>query len=192
VRRWTFILLAVVVTMAAAIPASAFDGKRKGFLLGGGLGLGSYSYTLSIDDLEGPDESTGSLVTNFKIGGGFSEQFLLYYNAHINWFSQSILDTDLTVASGISGLGFTWFTNPDPKGLFLTGTLGFASWDYPFEDDSDMLTGFGVALGLGYEFAPHWAVDLNLMFGSPERSVLDATLKSEFVGLAVTVTGLAY
>jgi len=192
-RRWIPILVIAALVATTSSPASAFDGKRKGFILGGGLGLGYVNFTQSINGMEGESEGKTALVTNFKIGGGFSEQFWLYYSNQNAWFSlTNVLDNDVTIASGVGGIGFTWFTSPEPKGLFLTGTIGLGSWDAPFEDGSSMWTGFGLMAGVGYEFAAHWAVDLSLMWGTPETTESSFTFKSEFFGVMATVTGMAY
>ncbi len=42
-------ILIMVMVALLAIPSFAFDGKRKGFILGGGLGFGSTSYSQTVN-----------------------------------------------------------------------------------------------------------------------------------------------
>lgn len=97
--------------------AKAFDGKRKGFVLGGSLGLGLDSFTQTIDrgrsQIIGDRETKDALHTGFLIGVGFSEQMLLYYSYRMAWFGiTNALDENVTIANGISGVGLSYYMNP--------------------------------------------------------------------------------
>ena len=72
--------LIVAVLVLTAGSAEAFDGNRKGFILGGSLGAAA----TNIED----GDTKGSLATEFIIGGGISPQVLLYYTNYGTWFSQ--------------------------------------------------------------------------------------------------------
>ena len=191
------LLLSIFVLLSSVHMAFAFDGNRKGFLLGGGLGLGVDTYTQElsdgIDTVKSDRLTDFSIGTDFKIGGGVSEQLFLYFHNQSAWFSiDNIFNDTVTIQSGVAGVGMTWFTSPEPRGFFLTATVGAAYWDTPFESDSDALTSLGAILGIGREFAPHWSVDASVLFGSPDRTESGITLDTTSLSVLITVTGIAY
>jgi hypothetical protein len=190
--------LAMVLGLVSMVQSAlAFDGMRKGFLLGGGLGLGVDSFKQEITDgatvLIGDRTNQFSLGTDFKIGAGLSPQTFLYFHNQSAWFSlKNIFDNDVTVQSGVIGIGFTWFTSPEPRSFFITGTAGISYWDLPFESDAEAWTSGGAIVGVGYEFSPHWSVDASLLLGSPEKDEGGLNAKTKSTSLLVTVTGVAY
>ena len=194
----TVVLLAFGLTLVFA-NAYAFDGKHKGFLLGGGLGVGVDTVRPEISDrgnfitIRGDDVSYAALGTDFKIGGGVSERTLLYFHSQSAWFGDTDINgNDVTFASSVTGLGVTWFTTPNPHSFFLTGTMGIATFDLPLEDNFQAWTSFGVILGVGYEFARHWSVDGSFVIGAPERTENNITGRVNSVSLLFTVAALAY
>lgn len=197
-RLATGVLLVLGLTVMVA-NAHAFDGKHRGFLLGGGLGVGVDTVRPEISDrgdfivIRGDDVSYAALGTDFKIGGGVSERTMLYFHSQGAWFGDTDVNgDDVTYSSGVAGLGVTWFTSSKPHSFFLTGTMGIASLDLPFEDDFPEWTSFGVILGVGYEFARHWSVDGSFVIGAPDRTESGITGRVNSVSLLFTVTALAY
>ena len=102
-------ILAAVLLLAPAT-ADAFDGNRKGFLLGFGVGSGMASYTQDVSltfplpfrldetllfpEQDIPDRTYGRdtktvISTNLKLGWGLTEQLLVYYIAQVAWFNHS-------------------------------------------------------------------------------------------------------
>jgi hypothetical protein len=185
------------VVLTAATTVDAFNNNRKGFILGGGAGLAGTRIQQSLsgggESFEGEAETKGSLLTDFKIGLGTSEQFLLYYCSHVTWFSiENVFLEDVTIANGIGGIGVTYFTQPFAPSPFIHGGVGIASWATPFESNSDTWTGFGMWIGGGYEFSRHWVVEFTLGHGVPSKTEggLKAETKASTVG--VSINYLAY
>lgn len=191
-------VLAAVLIAAAATPALGFDGSKKGFILGFGLGMGvtSFKQTASVygyDDLESARETKGGLATDFRIGAGLSEQVMIYYTSRVSWFSiENIYGNSVTIANGIGLACVSYYLQPANRGAYLLGILGIASWNAPFEEDSDGLTGLGFGGGVGYEFAPHWSVEGVLGVGSPSETISGVELTTDAVMLQFTVNGVAF
>ena len=67
-------------------------GRRQGFIFGFGAGVGNTSFTAPLAVYWGntydgkfpdPRERVSSFATEFKLGHGLSDQFLLYYTSRI-------------------------------------------------------------------------------------------------------------
>ncbi len=189
-----FILCCMVFLLMASLVSNvdAFNGRRKGFLLGVGLGPGQTNF--------GGDPG-GKLGINadFKIGHGFSDQTQVYWTAKTSWFRMETgsyygypFTHKHTIISGFGGIGVSYFLQPKAPSYYLTGGLGYSTWgrfnsDEQGIDESDF--GIGFFSGVGYEFAPHWSVEVVLIAGNPAykntnslRSVW--TIKASFNALA--------
>lgn len=158
-KRCAVLVLAVVVLSA---PALAFNGKRKGFILGGGVG-GAY---LSYNEDFGFDLDKFSLATNFKIGYAPSESFEIYYVNSVSWFGYA----SETFVNGASCVGITKYMNKEGKGLFFFGGVGFASL-YALSGDSSSMNGFGVLGGIGYDIARHWSIQGDILYTNLESGM---------------------
>lgn len=191
-------LLVLAFVVALAMPAMGFDGQRKGFILGGGLGFGmtSFSQTLEYGGLKSTSdtENKGAFITNFKIGFASDEQIEFYYASKVTWFGiTNVYDENVTVANGLNAFGMTYNLKPAFPTYFITGGIALATWDLPFEDPApDTWTGFGLYVGGGYEFAKHYSVELDLLYGNPGDSQAGLRISSSALSFALTINALAY
>ena len=190
-------MLVVAWLALAAIPAEAFNNQRKGFVLGAGLGAAGTTFSQELKENgtlaeETDSETKPSVLSDFKIGFGPSDQMLIYYFSHVTWFSiENVFENDVTIANGVGGLGVTYFLRPQAPCWFVEGGIGFASWATPFEENSRSMTGFGIWLGAGHEFSRHWMVEVSVGSGNPsdEEYDLKATTKATTIGISVNYLG---
>ncbi len=187
----------VFLFSAFITPAFAFDGKRQGFILGGGLGTGLTSFTQTIEfmdeEVTSDRENKLPLVTSFVIGGGLSPNVLLYYFNKVSFFSiENVLGDNVAIASGVGGLGVTYYLTPKAPCAYFMGGLGGATWSAPFEEDGDWWYGFGTMFGAGYEFSPHWSIEADVAFGWPSDEEMGIKATSNVFSLMVTFNGIAY
>ena len=195
------ILIAVI--MISATSASALDGTRKGFILGFGIGPGVTSWEQEISgsflgisvSRKSDKESSFGLTTDFKIGGGITEQFLLYYENRVAWFNfdyaftdaqgNVILTESITFAHAIGLLGASYYLNVDAPSIYILGSVGLSTWSAPFESTwEETWAGVGVSAGVGYEFAKHWSAEGTINFGKPGTEL--------FPGIDYSINALSF
>ena len=180
-------LLVLVLSLFVVSSAFGFDGVRKGFVLGGGAGIGLSSYTLSGGGATSNRESQFSFMTDFKIGYAPTNQIEIVYTSKGAWFQGdgNLLNT-FTILNNVSTASVNYYLKPEaPSTFFLSGGLGLASLSAPFESNVDSWYGFGFYVGAGYEFVKHYSVAFDFMYGLPEDSGVT------FNGLTPRVTFVA-
>ncbi len=204
-RRTTMLLaLLVPVFLINATNAFAWDGKRKGFIIGVGAGGGLASYKPYVifadnETSEGERTSKFAFMSDFKIGFAPSNQVALYWMSKVAWFGYTLeyhdqfidIRQSYTIANGIGGVGCAYYFQPEGPSPYVTAGLGFSSWDAPFEENSDGITGSGFVLGAGYEFSKHWSLEGNLTWGSPNEKD-DEELGFKTLAVRITVNVLGY
>ena len=195
VRPLTYVLVLALLLVFAA-PAGAFDGKRKGFVLGVGLGPGLSSYTqeLSVSGLGSAASSRETKVgvsTDFRIGFGPTEQVLVVYDNKVTWIPfDNAIGNHVTIADGISSLSVSYYLAQSAPSGFLTGGLGAAGWSAPFESNSSGSIGLGMFVGGGYEFTKLWNLEGSLGYGSPSDTQQGVKLTTNTITFRVTINAL--
>jgi len=197
-KKGIFTAIVLLTFVWSANPAFSFDGKRKGFILGGGLGFNMTSYTQTVEAFgfeETSDrENKGAISTSFKIGFAPNEQTEIYYSSKVSWFGmENALGNDVTIAFGMGGIGITHSLKTVPPTYFVTGGIGFSSWSLPFEDNApDTWLGLGVYGGGGYEFSRHYNVEFVICYGNPSDSEGGVEARTNGLIFKLTVNALAY
>lgn len=203
--RWSLLLLTLALVHAAG-PAAAFDGSRRGFVLGAGLGAGASNFkqTLSQGSLSASSdrESRAAFVSDFHIGGGIDETTVLSYTARVTWFSLEVIRSigidvveldEVLIASGVGVFTLTKYAEAQAPSTFVRGGVGFSTWDTPLESDAgEASVGLGALLAVGYEFAPYWSVELGATWGLPSTESMGVELETNALSLHVAVVGMAY
>lgn len=198
------VLIALGLVMLAA-PALAFNGSRRGFILGVGIGGGGTSFKADLpgDFITHPETQTrATFATDFELGGGVNEQLLVYYSNHVNWvglsypvtFDQTVWQSDSvllirsiqyrekeTIASGVTSAGVSYFFSPSAPSAVVEGGIGFSGWSVVGSSHGSI--GFGFWGGGGYEFSRHWLMRGKVTYGN---------LRLKPIGLSVSIHYLAY
>jgi len=193
----------------------AGDGERKGFAIGGGVGIGASSQEVS----NSGTSTSFAVATNFRVGFAATNALSIFYLHKTAWsnVTETIVagefggpltpqDVDFVLTNGLSGVGFDYFFKPTEPSWFVSGGVGLAWWAQPFEENTDCIlpplavfvpcletTGFGAVIGAGYEFKKHLTVELNVMWGTPNgrlSNLVDVT--SDAFHAFVTINYLAY
>jgi hypothetical protein len=182
--------------------AQAFDGQRKGFILGGGAGFGYTSFTqeVSIDyngyheSVESDREDNIAFMTDFKIGYAWDNYWAIYYTSKVSWFGmENSLDDNVTIANGLGAAAVTHWFKPQAPSWFVAGGVGYSTWALPFEDDPpDTWIGPGLFMGGGYEFSRHWGVEGYLVWGKPQEEEWGIEVSSNTFSFMLTVNVLGY
>lgn len=180
-KKILFLLVLTVFVTSIADQAEAFDGDRKGFVLNLGGGFGQGKLKVSGNGASMSEDGTG-VSTVFKIGAGLSPQAVLYYTNRVIWWSSS----GVSVNTGMSAAGFSYFFQPQAPSFFLTGALGIG---VATVEDFDSDTGFGFGIGAGFEFAKNWTVEVNYLSAKVDE---EGPLSLTASNLALTVSWFAY
>jgi len=193
--KFTRMLAVICLVILMVSSASAFNGLRKGFVLGGGLGLGPVANT-SIDGLGGEYKKSG-LATNFLIGYAWDEQNMIVFLRDAVLYSETIelafmgtvfFRDKISIVQGFTGAGYYHYFGPVGRSFYITGGLGFQDWTSLEEDWNSPDVGGALLFGGGYEFARHWQVHGSLSFGSTS----DAIFNYDHVQLLFTVSAVAF
>lgn len=199
------LLLVLVLTLTCSL--FAFDGNRKGFLLGIGAGLSHTNFQQELEFLGNTEKShtmneTG-FATDFKIGYAPNNRLELYVTNKIAWFNFSEAFDEVIIANDVTCLGLSYFLSSElddntwHPSAFVSGGLGVSSWSAPLDDEdndntTDEAEGTGAFIGVGYEFSKHFRVSLNYFINNPEyeNSILKLTTNTN--AFMLTVSGLAF
>ena len=162
----------------------AFDGERKGFILGGGIGAGFLSNTVSAGSFS-LTEGEGVFLTNFKIGYAPSNALEIFYVSKVSWWGES----DVIFIVGLSAIAVTFYFNETSEtGWFASGGLALSSLEAPFEDNISPDYGFGLFGGGGYEFSSHWSFEVDLLYSTIKESGADF----DSFGVLLSINFLAF
>nr|MBN2277733.1 hypothetical protein [candidate division Zixibacteria bacterium] len=168
-RKSCICLILMVLMLGAG--ANAFDGNRKGFVLGGGLGFGPVA-KVTHDDYEVLNKS--GLAMDFLIGYAWDEQnMIVFLRDGVIYNEKSIWDTDITLAQGFSGVGYFHYFGPVGKSFYIVGGLGFQDWTSLESNVDSNDVGAGLLIGCGYEFVRHVQVHGSLSFGKSSDPLFD-------------------
>lgn len=144
-NRIKLFIITLTVIVISTSEVIAFDGDRKGFILGFGVGAGYLEIDQIIHRQGESIYTTNGLHTNFKIGTGITNKIILYYTGkQLQWFADEGGFLLLYPAIGCS----YYLEEETPSFLFLIG-LGIIVGSV---DDDLINTELCPYLGLGYEF----------------------------------------
>jgi hypothetical protein len=185
------------VTLAAillsATPALAFDDNREGFMLGLGGGFHSIKNDYTFNGVSYHTESQSGLATNFKIGGGITKQFALYYVRNVSWFNttSAVLNKNTQAVVGMGGIGATYYFEPTSPSGYMLGAIGGSEYAYPGESNFTTRTGGAIMLGGGYEFAQHVMFEATVM-GTTLEDPTNTLFKTQSSVLQFTINYMFY
>ncbi len=200
-RKAFFLILIVLITLFLIVSANAFDGKRKGFILGFGIGPGFTSFTQKLAgydyyygwmEIESDRETKVGIMTDFKIGYAPTDFYEIYYTSKVSWFGMESVGGDVTITNGLGALGTTYYFKPVAPSPFIAGGIGFSTWSAPFESNTDTWIGFGLFAGAGYEFTRHLNAELDLIWGKPGKTEYGIEASTNALSVKLTVNALAY
>lgn len=167
-------------------------GQRKGFVIGVGVGPGITSYTYEAFGATSDRETKITFMSDFKIGFAPSNDLALYWMSKVSWFSTETViagGDKIFFTNGFGGLGATYALKSVSPSFFLNGGLGFSTWSAPLDTDRiDSQIGLGLVLGVEYEFAKHWILDFDLLWGKPS----DESLTTNVIGFKLTLNYFHY
>jgi hypothetical protein len=171
-RLLIFLLLFLLIFTTSAL---AFDGKRKGFVMGGGLGFAPVSRWST----SGLNESSVGWGDDVLIGYAWNEKNMIILESNGTFYKSDIFDADIIQFF----LGPTWYHYFGPQeGRTFFSVVGVGGYCFglpPFYSYINICIncgempptppssarGFGYLIGGGYEFAKHFQIGAYLAGG---------------------------
>jgi hypothetical protein len=158
--------LCVVLVLVFCSTAFGFDGKRKGFVLGGGLGVAPVAKWDS--DIDGFDESKVAASGNLFLSSDYG---------------------DATITQGFGGASWYHYFAPPGKGFYTVVGLGAFNFDFEISGSSGSNDpGVGILAGGGYEFARHFQAGVYLSWGKTTEPSVDYT----HLNVSIAVNAVAF
>ncbi len=168
------LVLLLVFLLVFMTSTQAFDGKRKGFVLGGGLGLAPVARWST----SGLDESSVGYGGNGLIGLGWDEQNLIVLESSDVLYKSDIFDCDLSQLF----FGPTWYHYFDSREKSFFSAVGIGGYVFglpPFYSYISIhigpgelppappshARGLGYLIGSGYQLTRHYQIGVYLSGG---------------------------
>ena len=176
-----FILTALSLLISSS--AFSFEGLRKGFVIGGGLGF-TPSAEFRIDGIDGKADNSGAGV-NIVIGYGWDEQNIIAFEVNGSGYKVEGFD----VSQGFGGVSWYHYFGEVGKSFFTN--VGLGSYNFSV-DEYDTDPGGGILIGCGYEFARHWQVAGYLGAGKTSESNIFGKTTFKHNHFSILISGYAF
>ncbi len=179
------VLFSIIILIICSSQSFAFDGVRKGFNLGFGLGYAPYANP-NLTNFDN-DYSFSGIAGNFIIGYNWNHKNLLAWEI----IGAVNVEEDTNKDEGSIGInGVTWYHyfNPAPKSFYTILGIGRLVSFPTIDKYSYITTGLGFVLGGGYEFTKQ--VQLSVYYIGGKTS--DNYLKVNNNMIMTTVSVVAY
>lgn len=206
------IVFALLVLAVAPAAAYAFDGQRPGFIFGMGIGTGKakQAVEMSVDNLTvGAEMGNSGYTFNWKIGGGVSDKVWIYFENHQMLFNAEYSDFRVEASGiqesiheanflqGITGLGVTYFLEPQAPSFFFSGLGGVAEIWGPLGHNEAFDVAAGYQIGAGYEFIKSLSVEVTYMkavvtSGDDDRDLANMEFDQSISNLAISLNWIWY
>lgn len=187
------IICLIFLTLVCAHQANAFNGRRKGFVLGLGAGYGPIANNSS-ESPKFKNFKNSGFASSFLIGHGWYNKSLiaLYFEgityeeslSHIVEYSRGKVD----VVQGFAGLAFFQYVRAHAPSPFFMFGAGFQEWITNNKEFGSNNAGIGFLFGGGYEFARHFQAYASLGVGYTTRD----RSKFNHVQLILGLSAIAY
>jgi hypothetical protein len=154
--------------------------SREGFYLSFGLGHSLTRWLIDVvvadEELRSADTELG-LASKVQIGYTLPAGVTLHLSNRLAWSTTSGIGDRSVQLAGLTGVGATYFFNPNAPSVYVSGDLGLSHWA---RLDDYFNLGFGLCGAAGYEFAEHWSVEQSYCWGTAKEDTLDG---DELIGV---------
>jgi hypothetical protein len=183
-RIGLLLISATLLVMLTVIPGHAFDGKRKGFVAGIGLGFTPASHWSTSNDWFNVTEN--GLAGNGLIGYAWDNSNMIVYEGNGSMYKTSSLN-DKWVIQGLDGPRWYHYWGAGDNRFFTVVGVGMMILATQYCDIDGR--GFGVSTGLGLELTKQVQVGAYFIGGHTSN---DYGIKANHEMLTLVVTMVAY
>lgn len=150
-------LLVTSLLVATTSTAFAFDGDRKGWQIGIGIGVHSAQLDYTTEFAPTNVETQTKLAGAFQVGYGFSNRITGFIGGSGGSLAVDGTPSTLTIA----GFGGTYYLNDSTPSFYVTGLFGQASLTIGEEELEFADKGPGWLVGVGYEVTHRLHLELS-------------------------------
>ncbi len=200
VKTKQLLIASLLGTVVLVGSASSFDGKRKGFVLGGGLGSAPIgSSTLKISEIFLLEDIGSPSIEVDKVGAGAS----LFAGYAWDELNVIVLETNLIrytsdsfykrrVIQGFSGPVWYHYLQPQSSSLFTS--LGIGLYFFDIKGFKKVDPGFGLMFGVGLELVRRVQIASFFSYGWASENALASgeDVGIEHKHLSVLVSAVAF
>jgi hypothetical protein len=179
--KWVILALTLAL-MLVPLSTYAFDGQRKGFVMGFGCGYSPWAKWSR--DNPSLSETGQGLDMRIPLGYAWSNQNMLVYEGAPTFFKSND-DEHSCATQGVWGIRWYHYFAVPGRTWFLTLGVGRAVF---IKDEEMLQNGVGVVLGGGYEFTKH--LQAGLYYAGGRCGIDDYHVRHH--ALSLVVTALVY
>ncbi len=172
--------LTILIMVLISTSIFAWDGERKGFLLGLGFGSGFDIYNGIQWDAIGPDKESNAswaFAASPKIGYAFNNNIALFYTRYpLSYNVKSSSGNDVEITSCTEALQLVYFLEDQaPSFFFGLGTgIGYFFDQEVFDEPAmnyspNSLKGLGIMASMGFEPFKHITTELAIHYRTPQK-----------------------
>jgi len=180
--KFTRVLAVICLVIVMVSSASAFNGLRKGFVLGGGLGLAPavrYSHgAFSNSNIGGS--------AHVFLGYAWGEHNMIVYESN----AAGTQAGDADYGQGFAGPAWYHYFGPQGKAFFTAVGLGYTYFQLEGDEATD--PGIGYMIGGGYEFARHFQVAMYLSCGKTTQDFWPVDIEIRHNNFNIIVSAVAF
>jgi hypothetical protein len=167
------ILIAGFIVGLAPSRAAAFDGGRKGFVIGLGVGYGRTGWGVN----------HSGLFTSFKIGYAPTDRVMILWHSSGTFFKGVSGEWKM---DGVGGLSMQVYLSSAPRAAYVIAGGGYQNV-MSFSAATNEI-GPGVRAGFGYEFTKHLSVEAIVQHGFHKTGLATTSNPTSF-GVTLNVLG---
>jgi hypothetical protein len=176
------VLAVFVLVVVLASSAFGFNGLRKGFVLGGGLGIAPM-IRISLGDA---DNSEVGPAANIFLGYAWDEYNMIVYESNVTVYEEN----QISAAQGFGGASWYHYFGEQGKSFFTVVGLGFQYYEVEDFDAND--AGAAYLIGGGYEFTRHVQVVLYLSGGKSSQDFIFTDIDYGHNHMSISVNAVAF
>ena len=178
----TFLFVLLISTIA-----SAFDGERQGFVIGGGAGFAPMA-DWQIKGFSSVSEKSSGLAVNLFAGYAFDDNFMIVLQRDgVFHKTFTITDDEENIFQGFTGIVLYYYFNDIGKSFFLTSGIGLQNFTILEKGTDKYSADFGFLIGGGYEFIEHLQIYSSFSYGQTKT-----TFEFEHTQLMVTLSFVTF
>ena len=177
------ILFSAAVLFALSVSVAAFDGQRKGLVLGAGIGLVPVAHWSTEYQGRTINENVTGMGEFLLVGYGWDQRNILALKAIMTLYDSELFDAG--IVQGFGGLSWYHYFGKPGNSFFSIAGAGVSRMGETFEgihihinfdgfeDDTpeapSTATGLAYLIGGGYEFLRHYQLSVFVVGGSPSQ-----------------------